>query len=75
MIKLLDGQKRKIGNYIGLIQSCVVIIIIGIWEYNPEWMIKVLLTLSAIQAIVGGTGTIDGIRKHLKNAKAKMQLP
>lgn len=64
--KLLDGYKTTIGAVILFIVAFLSQVVIGIWDYNPEWMQKVIDTFSWIGGVITAGGLAHKSYKSIK---------
>lgn len=65
--KFFDGKKRIIGAVFTVIALFLTEFIVGIWEYDPEWMDKLIRSCLWIAGVFGGTGAIHaGVKSRRK---------
>jgi len=61
--KWLNGKKTIIGATLLLASAFATQVIIGIWEFNPDWMPRMVQTLDWIGGVVTTGGLAHKIAK------------
>jgi len=66
----LDGKKTNIGAFLFMLIWTLEAVVIGVWDFNPHWMIKTIDTLQILAPALTGGG---GIHKFVKMYQTSKQ--
>lgn len=71
--EFFNGKKRVIGGVCFLVSLFLRQFIVGIWEYEPDWMEKLILSFDWLGGAFTGTGILHKAAK-VRQEKLKSNL-
>ena len=56
MWEILNGKKTAIATAVLGVSAILSQVVVGIWEYSPDWMPKLVMTLDYVGMVIGSVG-------------------